>query len=200
MATVLVFVIPIAILWALVVFPSFRLVAAIFCGIIGIVWMVLSGMNDAEIKKTEKEKAEKAASNAILQGKQREQQKLLWSKVSPDRVEIRDVALKAPTYGDRYDFRASIKNLSGVKLGGFQIEITAFDCVAKNSCEVIGKSIETTWADIPPQQVRGINTTVELSNVPTLRGTLAVTARALRVSTGDILASFERDFEVAPPN
>lgn len=194
-AIFLMVLIPIAILWALVVFPSFRIVALILCLVGGIAWVGLSENQEVAAKKIEKDKSEKDQLNRIAREKQREQQKILWSKVLPDRVELRDVDLKAPSYGgDSYDFTASLKNLSNVKVGGFVIEITALDCVAKNNCEIIGKSTETIWADTPPQQVRGISSPVIFRNVPKLHGTLTVTAKIIRVSTGDILANFESDW------
>jgi hypothetical protein len=179
MSTLMVFAVPVAVLWALVVFPSFRIVAAILlvAGVVG--WAVISEKNEAEGRRVETNRLEKAEISKITQEKRREQQNLLWSKVPASSAEIRGVSLKPPAYSfsDEYEFKASIKNLSPVKLGGFSIEITAMDCIAKNNCETVGKSTETVWADIPSQQVRGVSTTVRLYNVPQLRGTMAVTAK-----------------------
>jgi hypothetical protein len=76
-------------------------------------------------------------------------------------------------------------------LGAFEIEVTASDCLARDKCEVIGHSTEVVWADIPPQQVRGITGKVTLFNMPQLRGKLSSTFTVKRVYAGDILDNWD---------
>src|SRR6266853_1943776 len=67
----------------------------------------------------------------------------------------------------------------------FEIEITALNCLTRDKCEIVGHTSEVVWVDVPPQQVRGITSTVQLPNMPQLRGKLSPTFVVTRVYAGD---------------
>ena len=104
----------------------------------------------------------------------------------PSLIELRSPLLTAPKYGsDDYELTGSIKNLSSEKLAAFEIEVTAQDCLNAKTCEVVGRSSDTIWTDIPPQQVRAVSGTVKLLNLPKPRGRIVPSFTVRRVYAGD---------------
>jgi hypothetical protein len=109
--------------------------------------------------------------------------------VSPNLVELRTPQLSKepgpyPSPGE-FQLTGSIKNFSNQTLGGFEIDITARDCIT--ACETIGHSSDVVWVDIPPQEVRGITGKVTLSDLPPLRGKFVPQFTVKRVYAGDVL-------------
>jgi len=174
----------IAVVWGLVVSPTFRVVAVILVGL-GVLAVMWAG---DEAQKSTEAAAQAKAREAVAEKQRTEQVEALWSKVPASRVELRELALTGEDafFGNRYTLSASIKNLSDVELGGFEIQITALDCVARAQCDTVGHATETFWSGnmIPPQEVRGITGKVDLDDLPKPRGKLTWN---LRVFAGDLL-------------
>jgi type II secretory pathway pseudopilin PulG len=168
---------------------AFRVVFGILV-VVAIVW------SQIESDKAEKQKIADEAATLARQTRREARQAELWSKVPPSKVELRNPALTPEKYGGDYLLSASLKDLSGQKLTGFEIAVTASDCVTKEKCEVVGQSTDVFWAEIPSQQVRGIAGKVKLPNAPPLRGKLSPTFVVTRVYGGD-RPSFLDDFDIA---
>ena len=173
------------ILWGLIVSRGFRIFAVLLVAL-GVFWSM------AESDKAAKRDAEEKIASVARQATENARQAERWSRVSPDRIELRDPKLIPAQYsvsgGRDFTYTASIKNLSNTQVGGFEIEITAKDC--STTCEVIGHSIETAWGDIPPQQVRGVNGRVTFANLPEIRGKFTTQFVLKRVYAGDILDAY----------
>jgi hypothetical protein len=178
-------VVLLGILWGLIVSRGFRIFAVLLAAV-GLFW----GM--AESDKAARRDAEEKSAVAARQATENARQVERWSRVLPDRIELRDPKLIPAQYsvsgGRDFTYTASIKNLSNTQLGGFEIEITAKDCSV--TCEVIGHSIETAWGDIPPQQVRGISGKLTFINLPEVRGKFTPQFEIKRVYAGDILDAY----------
>jgi hypothetical protein len=178
-------VVLLGILWGLIVSRGFRIFAVLLAAV-GLFW----GM--AESDKAARRDAEEKSAVAARQATENARQVGRWSRVLPDRIELRDPKLIPAQYsvsgGRDFTYTASIKNLSNTQLGGFEIEITAKDCSV--TCEVIGHSIETAWGDIPPQQVRGISGKLTFINLPEVRGKFTPQFEIRRVYAGDILDAY----------
>jgi hypothetical protein len=178
----------IGLLWAFVSFRSFRKVV----GIIALIGVGLIVANNIEAEKNrQQELAEQSQSGARKQ-RAEEYQRVLWSKISPSEVELRDPTLHPSTYGDEFDLQVSAKNLSDQPLGAVEIEVIASDCSPHKVCEVIGHSTIEVWTDIPAQQVRGLSGKITLRNMPKLRGTFSPAFRVTRVYAGDFFDKYKR--------
>jgi hypothetical protein len=105
---------------------------------------------------------------------------------------LRNPLLSPQSYGSEFNLTGTVKNLSSQQLGAFEIDVTALDCPPREKCEVIGHSSEVVWADVPPQQVRGISSKVSLLNMPQLRGKLSSTFIVKRVYAGDLLDQYQK--------
>lgn len=158
-----------------------------FIGLILLLVVGLAIYASVEGERDRKEQITKKIETAAEEKREAALQQELWSKVSPSQVELRDPGLTPPKYGDDYSLTASIKNLSNEQLSGFEIEVTASDCVPREKCEIVGQSLQRFWANIPPQQIRGITGRVPLYRMPQLRGKLATSFRVTRVYAGDFL-------------
>src|ERR1700722_9635642 len=107
-------IVPIALIWACVVFPSSRIVVGIIALIgIGLIFVVIQNektqQKDNEIKK-EQEQATRDQERAACETKKKtsaEADKVNWSVVKASQVELRESLLRPPSYGDEYDLTAS---------------------------------------------------------------------------------------------
>ena len=110
-----------------------------------------------EADKTRKQEAAEQSQSEARKAQAEEYQRILWSKILPSEVELRDPALRPQTYGDEFDLQASAKNLSDKPVGALEIEVTASDCTPRKICEIIGHATIEVWTEIPAQQVRGLS-------------------------------------------
>jgi hypothetical protein len=169
------------VLWALSISRGFRIGVAVLA-VGGIVWFTVA------TDRAEKQKDVDAAATQQSEAKEKQRQAELWSMVSPKQVELRNPQL-SPNKGafsdDEFKLTGSIKNLSNQQLGAFEIDVTARDCTEK--CEIIGRTSEIVWVDIPPQQVRGVSGKVSLVQLPQLRGKFVPQFEIKRVYAGDLM-------------
>ena len=172
----------IGVIWAMVVFPSFRVVVLIVV-VLGAAAIFTLRERTAQV---EKEAATKKAQDdeqyrvkfATDQKAYCDAQQKSWTIVSASQIEIRGPSLTQDQfYGSinfNYTLSASAKNKSTSKVTGLRLNVTALDCPAQESrqsdCEVIGHSTGTISTEIPPAEVRQINGKVELRDVPKPRG------------------------------
>ena len=187
-------------LWALVVFPSFRVVAFILVLIVG--GIILVAMKNAEeANKQAAIKKEQGRVTCEAEKKNREEaNKKNWAIVLPTQIELRDPMLTPPSFGDRYNVTASVKNLSAVDITKLKMNVVAFDCpldaTKYGQCDIVGHQEKEFDLDIPKGEVRQIKGTVELPDVPTPRGKLSWLVRVVGVMVGsepagDLLAKYQ---------
>jgi hypothetical protein len=172
----------IGVIWALVVFPSFRVVAVIVVLLGAVVYLVAR-------QKEEQEQKEQAAKNAQedeqrrvrFEAEQKDHcsaEKKRWTIVPASQIEIRDPSLTpSQFYGvvnDDYTLTASAKNKSKSKVTALRLTVTALDCPTQNAraadCDVVGHSEGTFDEEIPGGEVRQINGKMAFRAMPKPRG------------------------------
>jgi hypothetical protein len=145
--------IAIAVIWALVVFPSFRTVMVILLLIIGGSLFVLNKNADEENRKTAIKKEQERVACEAEQKIREEADKKNWAIVPTSQVDIRDLNLTPPTYGDEYRVTASVKNRSTVNISKLKMNVVAFDCPVDasnfNQCDIVGHQEKETAASHP---------------------------------------------------
>ena len=125
-----------------------------------------------------------------------------WAIVLPSQVDIRDLLLTPPLYGDEYSITASVKNRSAVNISKLRMNVVAFDCPINASnfsqCDIVGHQEKEFYSDVPKGEVRQIKGAVTLPNVPKPRGNFSWSYRVVGVkaSSGsaadDLLAQWDR--------
>ena len=174
-------------IWALVVFPSFRVVALILVGL-GAGAYYWSTKEAGEQQKREHDKKEQEDAEFRIKKKafcEAEQKR--WDIVAASQIEIRNTSLKQAAsysvFNDEYDVTASVKNISKSKVTALRVNVAALDCPTQDardaSCETIGRGNGEFSTDIPAGEVRQINGMVKMRDVAKPRG---VFAPQLRVS------------------
>jgi Tfp pilus assembly protein PilE len=179
-------VVPLAVLigliWMLVVFPSFRVVALILVVLGTVAYYTMREKADREQKQQEAVKAQEdqqarikfeADQKAYCQAEQKR-----WTIVPASQIEIRNPSL-APEqfYGsisNDFTFAASAKNKSRYKVTALRLNVTALDCPTQDAkitdCDIVGRSIGTFDANIPAGEVRQINGKFSMPGVPKTNG------------------------------
>jgi hypothetical protein len=101
-----------------------------------------------------------------------EEERRLSTLIRPHDIEVRDARLG--TSGDYRTLTATIKNNSVYQLSSISITVTVFDCpVGQPSgpqCETVGEGTVWSGVSIPAGQIRAVETSVGLRNMPPLRG------------------------------
>jgi hypothetical protein len=168
----------VGIIWALVVFPSFRVVAVILVVLGVAAYSYLSKQAAQEQKQQEAKKAqEDAQQRATFEANQKaycQAEQKRWAIVLASQIELRNPSLtQGQLYGvsnDDYTFTASAKNKSKSKVTAFRLNVTALDCPTQDAratdCDIVGHSDGTFEADIPPGEVRQISGKVTLTDMP----------------------------------
>lgn len=179
-------IVPLAVLvgliWMLVVFPSFRVVALILV-VLGVSsYYVLSDKAEREQKQQAVQKAqEDERQRSAFEAEQKaycEAEQKRWTIVPASQIEIRNPSLVPDQfYGSinfDYAFAASAKNKSKSKVTALRMNVTALDCPTQDArtadCDIVGRSDGTFDADIPAGQVRQVKGKIELRDVPKPRG------------------------------
>ena len=89
--------------------------------------------------------------------------------IAADEVELRGFA--ANTRTGLFYAKGSIKNLSSEHTLAFlEMRVRAHDCPTdqlEEACEIVGESVEKFKIEIPPEQVRGTERPIAISNLPT---------------------------------
>jgi hypothetical protein len=168
----------VGVIWALVVFPSFRVVAVILVGLSMGAYVMVSEKTAQEQKQQELKKEQERATFEAEQKAYCEAEKRRWAIVPASQIEIRDPSLSRGQFwdgnNDNYAFTASAKNKSKSKVTGLRLNVTALDCPTQDArptdCDIVGHSDGTFDADIPTGEVREINGRVTLRDVPKPRG------------------------------
>jgi hypothetical protein len=169
--------VPLALIWAFVVFPSFRIVAGIVVLIgAGLIFVVIP--NEKEVQKNnelkkEQERVEREQELTACEVKKKaaaEADKVNWSIVKASQVELRETLLKPSTYADEYNVTASAKNRAVAAISKIRMNIVALDCPdddpSKSKCDIVGHQEKEFDANIPAGEVRQIKGTVTLPDVP----------------------------------
>jgi hypothetical protein len=183
----------VGVIWALVVFPSFRIVAG---------FLVLAGggltlwANQQASEQQKRDEAEKQVKQAQLRADcdaYREAEATRWNIVQPVQIEVRDPSFteksvyplggsplpwrtqqqrSAAQSGD-YSLTASLKNKSAFPVTHVELKITARDCLTNGACETIGHADATLYADVPGGGVRKAQKDLHFNDLPAPRGTLS---------------------------
>lgn len=179
-------------IWALVVFPSFRIVAVILIALAVGSWFVLNENATRENKKYEAAKAQEEQQRQVkFEADQKEycqaqqERKLIeekrWKIVPASQIELRDASLAQAqqSYGassDDYRFTASARNKSKFKVVGLRMNVTALDCPTQDvraaACEIVGRDENAFGADVPAGEVRRVEGKFALRNLPKARGVI----------------------------
>jgi hypothetical protein len=174
-------IVPIVLIWAFVVFPSFRIVAGIVALIgVGLIFVIVQ--NDKEDQKNraikqEQERVAREQERVTCDAKRKasaEADKVNWSVVKAAQIELRDTLLKSRSYGDDYDVVASAKNRSPAGISRIRMNVVALDCpdddANKSKCDVVGHQEREFEANIPTGEVRQVRGEVTLPDVPKALG------------------------------
>jgi Tfp pilus assembly protein PilE len=172
----------IGLIWMLVVFPSFRIVALILVVLGAVAYYTMREKAEREQKQQEAAKAQEdqqarikfeADQKAYCQAEQKR-----WTIVPASQIEIRNPSL-APDqfYGsisNDFTFAASAKNKSKYKVTALRLNVTALDCPTQDAkttdCDIVGRSTGTFDANIPAGEVRQINGKFSMPSVPKANG------------------------------
>ena|ERR1035437_1295283 len=192
----------IAVIWAFVVFPTFRIVVGILVLITGGLIYVANQNATEEQKKSEIKKEQERVACEAKKKASEEADKKNWIIVRPSQVEVRDTLLTAPSFGDAYNVTASVKNRSAVNVSAVRLNVVAYDCPAEatntTQCEIVGHQEEEFYSNIPAGEVRQVKGAVTLPNVPKSRGKFSWSFRVVGVKAGsepeipDFLAKWVR--------
>jgi len=172
----------VGVIWALVVFPSFRVVAVILVVLGVVAYFVTSEKAAQEQKQQDAKKAQEQEQQRVaFEAEQKDYcqaEQKRWTIVPASQIEIRSPSLtQGQFYGvinDDYTFTASAKNKSKSKVTALRFNVTALDCPTQDArvtdCDTVGHSDGTFDADIPAGEVRQINGKITLRDVPKPRG------------------------------
>lgn len=179
----------VGVIWAFVVYPSFRVVAGILV-VLGAGLVMWANQQASEEKK--REDAKKQLQHAQQRAEcdtYREAEAKRWAIVQSTQIEVRDPSFAgrsvSPVWGSDYQFLASIKNNSTIRVTGVNLKITVSDCPSTKApitaCETIGHADATIYTDIPSGEVRQAQRDLHLDDLPRLRGALSWTIAVSRV-------------------
>jgi hypothetical protein len=175
-------VVLVGIVWMLVVFPSFRVVAIILVVLGVAAYSVLSNKTVQDQKRQEAVKAQEdqqakvkfeANQKAYCQAEQKR-----WAIVPASQIELRNPTLTpSEFYGsinNDFSFTASAKNKSKSRVTALRLNVTALDCPTQDArpedCDIVGHSDGTFDANIPGGEVRKVSGSVTMRDVPKPRG------------------------------
>jgi hypothetical protein len=171
-------VVLIGIIWMLVVFPSFRVVALILI-VLGIVaYYTMSEKAEREQKQREAVKAQEdqqaqikfeADQKAYCQAEQKR-----WTIAPASQIEIRNPSLTPEQFygsiSNDFTFVASAKNKSRHTVTTLRLNVTALDCPTQDAkatdCDIVRRSAGTFDANIPAGEVRQIDGKFSMPGVP----------------------------------
>jgi hypothetical protein len=184
--TVLILAVPVAVLWAFVVFPSFRIVVGLIAiAGFGLFYFV---QNESETRQ-QKARADsgrneeaKAAQKEKIERRDAER----WALVQPSETQVRDITLTSKIVGlGTYAIAASVRNNSKMRLTAIEADVSVNDCqvqirpqpnakqgkaTAAENCETIGQAHVVFEVSIPPGQSRGVQDEITLRNLPRFQG------------------------------
>lgn len=168
----------VAAIWALIIFPSFRIVALILVALGVGGYFVLNERAEQEQKQQQIAKAQEQAKFEAEQKAFCAAEQKRWTIVSASQIEIRSPSLTPnqsySSFDDNYSFVASAKNKSTSRVTSLRMNITALDCPAQDArtadCDIVGRGSGTFDANIPAGEVRQISGKVRLPDVPKPRG------------------------------
>ena len=105
------------------------------------------------------------------------QERLAKSRIKSEEVEIRDLSLiKSKSGLAVFKLKGSVKNLNPTyTLTGFTLSLKLYDCPADKEvglvdCDTIWEQEESVSSSIPPGQVRGLEESVYVHDLPTIKG------------------------------
>lgn len=102
---------------------------------------------------------------------EKQQENLSKTLITANQVELSDLILVPRYSSESYELQGRVKNKSTkYTLGDLRIKITMQDCVKPQECEVVGESTAWIYNDVPPGQMRNLNSSVYFSGLPKPRG------------------------------
>ena len=168
----------VGVIWALVVFLSFRIVAVILVVLGVAAYTVTSQKAAGEEKQQDAIKAQEEQQQQVkFEAEQKEYceaEHKRWTIVPASKIEIRNPSLtQSQSYGvinDDFTFTASAKNKSKSKVTALRLNVTALDCPTEDAraadCDIVGHSDGTFSTDIPAGEVRRIDGRFTLTAMP----------------------------------
>jgi hypothetical protein len=158
----------IGVLFLMIASPGFRVFALVVAAIIGCGLYYL-------ITKQNSEWAVRQRSQAQAAQEQAEAERLRWGKIKPSEVELRDANFQL-AYLNTFNVQGTLKNKAHSPVTGIRFSATAYDCPNGASqwgqCEKIGGNELYAYATVPPNEVRGVSTSIVLPDMPKVRGSL----------------------------
>jgi uncharacterized protein (UPF0335 family) len=183
---VLILAVPVAVLWAFVVFPSFRIVVGLIAVLgFGLFYFVQKGSEIHQQEAKAESLRDEAAKKAQIEKIERLDTER-WALVQPGETQIRDITLTSKINGlDTHAIAASVRNNSKMRLTAIEADVSVYDCqaqirplpngkqdkgVAAEKCETVGQTHAVFEVSIPPGQTRGVQGGIALRNLPKFQG------------------------------
>ena len=168
-------IVVVIVIWMLVVFPSFRVVAIILALLGAGTYLVLSNKAAHEQKQQAAVKAKQDQQFAAEQRAYCQAEQKRWTIVPASQIELRNPSLtEVPYSGGDYTVTVAAKNKSKAKVTALRLSITAFDCPTQNArpadCDVVGRGHGMFVAGIPGGEVRQVTGKITMADVPKPRG------------------------------
>jgi hypothetical protein len=174
----------IAVIFGIILFIALLIGSPAFRGAV-IVFAVIAGIGIYLVVQTSQKRSDEYA---LERQRQERLDAERWTKMRVDEIEIRDATL-APSFLDRRDFVASVRNNGGLTLIALSLRIVLYDCKgapqpAYANCETIGENSGALDCAVPPNQVRQVKGSFQFANTPPVRGRFAWTyeVRGLKAS------------------
>lgn len=187
----------VAVLWAFVVFPSFRIVVGLIA-ILGL-GLFLFVQKESEVRnqqvKVDSAKDEEARKTRVEQIEKRDAER--WALVKPSETQIKDITIISKIVGlGTYEIAASVRNNSRMRLTAIEGDVSVYDCqvqsrtlpnkkqnkdAAADNCETVGQAQAAFEVSIPPGQTRGVRGEVTLRNLPRFQGQATYKLNVTRV-------------------
>jgi hypothetical protein len=190
--------VPVAIIWALVVFRSFRIVVGILAILVIGLFVVITNQSEVREKKAKADAVIKEEEKKAEVAKQERLKAKRWTLVQPSETQVNDTTLTSKSEGlSTHSITASIRNNSKMRITAIEAGVSVYDCRAKSTtlnftakqkkaakaedCETIGQAYETFKVSIPPGQTRGIESAISLRNLPKMQGHITYKFNIMRV-------------------
>jgi hypothetical protein len=174
-----------AIIWAFVIFPSFRIAAGIFVALAVGAFYLNQQQSDVREQKLKAEALKKEETEKVRAAKLETRRKERWSLVSPLETQVKDITISSRNNVlNTYAVAASVRNNSKMRITAIEANIVVNDCqllrpsnrtkqqkeVATENCEIIGQAHNVFDVSIPPGQTRGVESEITLRNLPKFQG------------------------------
>lgn len=174
-----------AIIWAFVVFPSFRIAVGFFVVIAVGAFYFNQQQSDVREQKIKAEALKKEETEMVRAEKLEKRRKERWSLVSPLEAQVKDITISSRNNAlNIYAVAASVRNNSKMRITAIEADIVVNDCqllrpsnrtkkqkeAVTENCEIVGQAHNIFDVSIPPGQTRGVESEITLRNLPRFQG------------------------------